>query len=79
MKIAQLTAAAFAALLASSVAFAAAQPPKFNKADANGDGFVDEAEYTASKAKAKFAKLDKDKDGKLSKKEYNVIFEEECE
>jgi opacity protein-like surface antigen len=78
MKLAQMTAVAFAALLASSVALAAS-PPKFKQADTNGDGFVDEAEYTASKAKAKFAKLDKDKDGKLSKKEYNTIFEEECE
>ena len=78
MKLTQLTVTACAALLASSVALAA-EPPKFKKADANGDGTIDAAEYKATKAEAKFAKLDKDKSGSLSKKEYEVIFEEECE
>lgn len=78
MKMFQLTAAACAALLASSVAVAA-EPKSFKKADANGDKVIDEAEFKASGSKAKFAKLDKNKDGKLDKKEYNVIFDEECE
>ena len=78
MKVTQLTLTAGTALLASSVAFAA-EPPKFKKADSNSDGFLDAAEYKATKAEAKFDKLDKDKDGKLSKKEYSAVFEEECE
>ena len=78
MKMTQLTLAACAALLASTVAVAA-EPPKFKKADANGDGALDAAEYKATKAEPKFAKLDKDKSGTLSKKEYEAVFEEECE
>ena len=78
MKLTQLTVAACAALLASNVAIAA-EPLKFKKADTNGDKVLDEAEFKASGAKAKFAKLDKNKDGKLQRKEYDVIFEEECE
>lgn len=77
MKMTQLTLAAAAALLASSVAFAA--PAKFDKADANGDGSVDAAEFANSGIKKKFEKLDKDKDGKLSKKEYSAALDEDCE
>ena len=78
MKMTQLTLTACAAMLASSIALAA-EPPKFKKADANGDGSLDAAEYKATKAEPKFAKLDKDKNGSLSKKEYSAVFEEECE
>lgn len=77
MKISHLTLAAAAALLASAVAFAA--PAKFDKADANGDGSVDAAEFANSGIKKKFEKLDKDGDGKLSKKEYSAALDEDCE
>ncbi len=77
MKMTQLTFAAAAALLASSVAFAA--PLKFDKADANGDGAVDATEFANSGIKKKFEKLDKDGDGKLSKKEYSAALDEDCE
>ena len=77
MNITQLTLAAAAALLASSVAFAA--PAKFDKADANGDGAVDATEFAASGMKKKFEKLDKNADGKLDKKEYSAGLDEDCE
>ena len=77
MKTTQLTLAALAALLATSVAIAA--PAKFDKADANGDGVVDADEFAASGMKKKMEKLDKDGDGKLSKKEYSAGQDEDCE
>ncbi|MCB1792240.1 MAG: EF-hand domain-containing protein [Gammaproteobacteria bacterium] len=77
MKIKHMIVVAAGALLATSVAFAA--PAKFDKADANGDGSVDATEFAASGVKKKFEKLDKDGDGKLSKKEYSVVFDEDCE
>ena len=78
MKITQITLTAAAALLASSVAFAA--PLSFKKADANGDGSVDAAEFANSGVKnKKMEKLDKDGDGKLSKKEYSAALDEDCE
>ena len=77
MKTSEMIVAAAAALLVTSVAFAA--PAKFKKADANGDGSVDATEYAASGAKREMAKLDKDGDGKLSKKEYSALFDEDCE
>jgi hypothetical protein len=77
MKTTQVTLAALAALLATSVAIAA--PAKFDKADANGDGFVDADEFAASDMKKDMGKLDKDGDGKLSKKEYSAGLDEDCE
>lgn len=77
MKKTSMIVAATAALLATSVAFAA--PPSFKKADANGDGAVDATEYAATKGERAFAKLDKDGDGVLSKKEYSVLLDEDCE
>lgn len=77
MKITQILLASAAAVLATSVAFAA--PAKFSKADANGDGALDAAEYAASGMKKEFAKLDKDGDGKLSKREYIAGMDEDCE
>ena len=77
MKYTQLTVTACAVFLFSSVALAA--PVKFKKADVNADGFVDATEFTQSGVKKKMKSLDKDKDGKLSKKEYSVVFDEECE
>ena len=73
-----LIASALVALFATSLAVAA--PKSFKKADANGDGMVDAAEYAESGAERKMEKLDKDGDGKLSKKEYSAVLdEEECE
>jgi hypothetical protein len=77
MKMTPIALAAAAALLASSVAFAA--PPKFAKADANGDGFLDAEEFAATGMKKKMEKLDKDGDGKLSEKEYKAGMDEDCE
>lgn len=77
MKMTLVAIAAAAALLISSAAFAA--PAKFAKADANGDGSVDAAEFAESGVKKKFENLDKDGDGKLSKKEYSAALEEDCE
>jgi hypothetical protein len=69
--------AALAALLATSVAFAA--PSSFKKADANGDGAVDASEYAASGATKKMATLDRDGNGTLDKREYAAVFDEDCE
>lgn len=77
MKLINIAAVACAAVFASSLAFAAS-PLKFEKADANGDGYVDAEEFAASNVKMEFSKLDKDGDGKLSKKEYSVALEEDC-
>jgi Ca2+-binding EF-hand superfamily protein len=77
MKLINTTALACAAVFASSLAFAAG-PLKFEKADANGDGYVDAEEFNASGVKMEFEKLDKDGDGKLNKKEYSVALEEDC-
>ena len=67
-----------AALLATSVAFAA--PKSFKKADANGDGMVDATEFAGAGVEGQeFGKLDKDGNGSLSNKEYSVVLEEECE
>ena len=77
MKMTQYALVAAAALLASSLALAA--PAKFDKADTNGDGSLDAAEFAASGVKKKFEKLDKDGDGKLSKKEYSAALDEDCE
>jgi hypothetical protein len=57
-----------------------AAPLSFKKADANADGSVDAEEFAASGVKGKkMADLDKDGDGKLSKKEYSVVLDEDCE
>ena len=76
MKTSMLLTAFSAALFAAAVT---AAPPKFDKADANGDGHVDATEFAASGVKKKFEKLDKDGDGKLSKKEYSSALDEDCE
>ena len=77
MKTTRLTVAVAAALLASGVALA--QPPKFDAADTNADGGVDATEFAATKIKKKFPELDKDGDGKLTKKEYSAALDEDCE
>ena len=63
-------------------AYAAAEIPKFDAADANGDSFVDEAEFAPAKAAGApkpFAEFDTNKDGKLDKEEYAAVLGEECE
>ena len=65
------------ALLGSTAALA--EPVSFKKADANCDGIVDSDELAKSGVKKKLAQLDVNKDGKLSKAEYEIVFEEECE
>ena len=77
MKLTQIFLAAAVALLAAGAASAA--PLKFVAADANKDGSVDATEFAASGIKKKFEKLDKDGDGKLSKKEYSAALDEDCE
>jgi len=75
MRITAMTLVACAALLASSAAFA--EPKEFIKADANGDGIVNVAEYANSGVEEKkFEELDKNKDGKLNKEEYSAALEE---
>ncbi|MDJ0740298.1 MAG: hypothetical protein QNJ91_11305 [Gammaproteobacteria bacterium] len=78
MTMTKLTLAAIAALFATSVALAA--PVSFKKADANADGSIDASEFAASGVEGKtMEKLDKDGDGKLNKKEYSVVLDEDCE
>lgn len=77
MKTSQTILAAAVAILASSVALAA--PVSFKKADANGDGMVDAAEFANSGVKRKMESLDRNKDGTLDKKEYSVVLDEDCE
>jgi len=76
MKTSMLLTAFSAALFAAAVT---AAPPKFDKADTNGDGHVDATEFAASGVKKELAKLDKDGDGKLTKKEYSAALDEDCE
>lgn len=57
---------AFAALMVSGLAIA--QPRGFKAADANNDGNITRAELVAHLDK-RFAKLDKDADGKITKEE----------
>jgi opacity protein-like surface antigen len=78
MKKTQLIVAAAAAILASSVAFAADEPPNFGAADANGDGVVDEAEFKATGLEADFKDSDSDGNGTLNEEEYTAVVEGEC-
>jgi uncharacterized membrane protein len=66
--------------VASSLAHAA--PAKFEALDANGDGSLDAAEFAKAKdsgVKKSLGDLDKDKNGVLSKKEYSIVLEADCE
>jgi opacity protein-like surface antigen len=78
MKKTQLIVAAAAALLVSTVAFAADEPPEFGAADANGDGAVDEAEFKATGLEAEFKDSDSDGNGTLNEEEYTAVLEGEC-
>ena len=74
----QLIVAAAAALLASSIAFAADEPPTFAVADKNGDGAVDAAEHKAAGLQFDFANNDTDGNGTLSEEEYQAALDAEC-
>lgn len=66
----------------STVTFADEDIPTFVEADVDGNKFVDEKEFARAKqagAEPGFAKIDKNGDGKLSKEEYSVILEEDCD
>jgi len=78
MKKTKFIAAAAAAILASSVAFAADEPPEFGAADANGDGAVDEAEFKATGLEAEFKNADTDGNGTMNEEEYTAVLEGEC-
>jgi opacity protein-like surface antigen len=74
----KLIVAAAAALLASGVAFAADEPPKFEVADKNGDGAVDAAEHKAAGLQFDFGNNDTDGNGTLNKEEYQAALDAEC-
>lgn len=78
MKKTQLILAAAAALLASSVAFAADEPPDFKAADTNGDGAIDATEFAATKLEGEFPNADSDGNGTLNEEEYQAILDGEC-
>lgn len=66
----------------STGAIAEEEIPTFIKADVDGNEFVDEKEFARVKAagvEESFANIDENKDGKLSKDEYSILLEEECE
>ena len=74
--------ALFTAVLALASGLAVAAPPAFKAVDANGDESLDATEFvkaTEGGVKKKFEELDKDGDGKLSKKEYSVVLDADCE
>ncbi|MCW8964599.1 MAG: EF-hand domain-containing protein [Gammaproteobacteria bacterium] len=75
MKNTPMILAACAALLFSTAALA--EPKEFPKADANGDGKVDMAEFAKSGFEdKKFEEVDTDKNGIISKEEYTTALEE---
>ncbi len=78
MKKTQLNVAAVAAILASSVALAADEPPDFAGADKNGDGAVDAAEFNATGLEGEFGNVDTDGNGTLNEEEYQAAVEGEC-
>ena len=78
MKKTSLILAAAAALLASSVSFAADEPPDFAGADKNGDGAVDAAEFSATGIEGEFPNVDTDGNGTLNEEEYQAAVEGEC-
>ena len=78
MKKTQLIVAAAAAVLVSSVAFAADEPPDFAGADKNGDGAVDATEFKATGLEGEFSNVDTDGNGTLNEEEYQAVVEGEC-
>jgi len=71
--------------LTSLTAFAAEEKkeiPDFKKVDVDKSKSIDEAEFakaTAAGVKKSLKELDTDKDGKLSRKEYSVVLDADCE
>jgi len=72
--------------LTSATAFAAEekakQIPDFKKVDVDKSKSIDEAEFAAATAagvKKSLKDLDTDKDGTLSRKEYSVVLDADCE
>ncbi|MEE9339808.1 MAG: hypothetical protein V3U87_17185 [Methylococcaceae bacterium] len=60
----------------------AAEAPDFAAMDANEDSSIDAAEFDKAKndgVKKTFNEADADKDGKISKEEYGVIKEPDCD
>ena len=56
--------------------------PDFKKVDVDKNKSIDEAEFakaTAAGVKKSLKELDTDKDGKLSRKEYSVVLDADCE
>ena len=78
MKMSRLIAAAAAAILASSVALAADEPPEFKAADTNGDGVIDAAEFKATGLEGVFENADTDGNGTMNEEEYQAVLEGEC-
>lgn len=82
MKVIQIIFLAGVLALTSGAVFAEDEIPTFKKADVDGNNFVDEKEFGAAKAagvEKPLKEFDKDKDGKLSKTEYSVVLEADCE
>ena len=78
MKMTRLIAAAAAAILASSVALAADEPPNFKAADTNGDGAIDAAEFKATGLDGVFENADTDGNGTMNEEEYQAVLDGEC-
>lgn len=60
----------------------AKQIPDFKKVDVDKSKSIDETEFSAATAagvKKSLTELDTDKDGKLSRKEYSVVLDADCE
>jgi Ca2+-binding EF-hand superfamily protein len=56
--------------------------PNFKKVDVDKSKSIDDAEFAAATAagvKKSLKELDTDKDGKLSRKEYSVVLDADCE
>ena len=69
-------------LAVMSTSVMAAEAPDFADMDANEDSSIDAAEFDKAKndgVEKTFAETDVDKDGKISKEEYEAIKEPDCD